>query len=715
MNRRLIALLLVSILLLPGCLNSTENESSDDVPGDTTIIDDRYSWGDPPTLVEVPNTAGCDNLNPIHCMLPFPSDAFLVEDSTTVTGLRVNYAESTLPESDFLSSQGEVAKIESLNLNDGMSPSTQIMTAFTTVPNLNPVHVATQHTIALSLRDESPTVLMNLDTGEKVAHWVEIDARADDDNATILFIRTLEQLEPNTPYGVGIANFGDARFGGMDWEVEPSLALQSILSGPYASHVSCDGCGLLPPTVTDAPDVENRRNSTLDLLRTFARNNWGMETGDGSWWQDNVKAAWQFHTASLDSIIGPTLSMRADALDRLGDGGIGCTVENVDDDWIDDTEADFRRITGTYTVPQYLEWQNPPSKISTDANGTPQFVEYAEIPFTLVIPKILADNNESGPLVVWGHGFLGNGNGAISSAAIGWMQEYEVAMIGTAISGWSSSDLDTIFMGLANVSYFEHQSDRLQQMLVNQMALARTFKGVCSDITQLYNNGTNLVNSSDVHYMGYSLGGIYGASITAFSPDIDRAALWVGGSGFSTFIERSTNYATFSDGFKLPDHYPQRNDRALLIAVCQHMWDATDAETWLRFAESGYGDEIQPFNVLSTISINDAQVPGLSADRSARTAGMPLLNGSMRTPYGIDVADGPITGSAIVYWDGGYDAMPDTNAAPPIGDAGKAHNEIAPIIQVNSMVQDFLLTGIINDTCNGSCTFDYNTDQADWD
>ncbi len=172
MNRRLIALLLVSILLLPGCLNSTENESSDDVPGDTTIIDDRYSWGDPPTLVEVPNTAGCDNLNPIHCMLPFPSDAFLVEDSTTVTGLRVNYAESTLPESDFLSSQGEVAKIESLNLNDGMSPSTQIMTAFTSVPNLNPVHVATQHTIALSLRDESPTVLMNLDTGEKVAHWV---------------------------------------------------------------------------------------------------------------------------------------------------------------------------------------------------------------------------------------------------------------------------------------------------------------------------------------------------------------------------------------------------------------------------------------------------------------------------------------------------------------------------------------------------------------
>ena len=671
MNRQLTAILLISMLLLPGCLQSAETEPSDDVEEQIQVT--------LPTIVALEQTAGCDNFNSIHCMLPFPSDAFLIEDNSTVTGLRVNYAENTLPVSGSLSNSGENAEIESLNLMDGMSPSTQIMTAFSTLPNLT--GVADQYTVGLSMEVGHATTLLNLDTGEKVAHWVESDARADDAEATILFIRTMRSLEPNTAYGIGIS--------GLD--VTPSVAFQAILDGHQ----------------TDAPDVEARQDSMVALIQ--ALNESGHDVV-------NLKDAWQFHTASLDSIVGPTLSMRADALDRLGDDGIGCTVEEVDDDWMDDTDTDFRRIIGTYTVPQYLEWQNPPSKISTDANGTPQFVENAEIPFTLVIPKILADNNESGPLVVFGHGFLGNGRSTVSSAAIGWMQEYKVAMIGTSISGWSSSDMDTIFMGLANISYFEHQSDRLQQMLVNQMALARTFKGVCSDIAELYNNGTNLVDSSDIHYMGYSLGGIYGASITAFSPDIDRAALWVGGSGFSTFIERSTNYATFADGFVLPQAYPERNDRAVLIAVCQHMWDATDAETWLRFAENGYGNEIGPFNVLSTISVNDAQVPGLSSDRSARTAGMPVLNGSMRLPYGIDVADGPITGSAIVYWDGGYDAMPDSNAAPPLGDAGLAHNEIAPITQVNSMVEDFLMTGIINDTCNGSCTFDYNTDQAEgWD
>jgi len=656
-------------MLVPGCLESSEIEPTD--------VEDEIFETPLPTVIAVEQTDGCDNLNHLHCMLPFPSDGFLIEDNSTVTGLRVNYAENTLPVSGSLSNSGESVHIESLNLLDGMSPSTQIMTAFSTLPNLT--GVADQYSIGLSMEAGHATTLLNLDTGEKVAHWVETDARADDDSATIVFIRTLRSLEPNTAYGIGISGLS----------VTPSVAFQAILDGQQ----------------TDAPDVESRQESMAALIQSLNESGHDIE---------NLKDAWQFHTASLDSIVGPTLSMRADALGRLGNDGIGCTVETVDDDWMNDSDLDFRRIKGTYTVPQYLEWQNPPSKISTDANGTPQFVENAEIPFTLVIPQVLADKNESGPLVVFGHGFLGDGRSAVSSWAIGWMEEYEVAMVATDIHGWSGTDIDTVFMGLANPEYFEHQSDRLQQMLVNQMALARTFKGVCSDLAELHYNGTNLVDSSDVHYMGYSLGGIYGAGITGFSPDIDRAALWVGGSGFSTFIERSTNYVTFSDGFILPQAYPQRNDRALLIAVCQQMWDASDAETWLRFAESGYGDEIQPFNILSTISVNDAQVPGLSSDRAARTAGIPMLNGSMMTPYGIDMVDGPINGSAIVYWDGGYDGMPDTNAAPPLGDAGLAHNEIAPIIQVNSMVKDFLLTGVINDTCGGSCTFDYDTEQTTW-
>ena len=91
----------------------------------------------------------------------------------------------------------------------------------------------------------------------------------------------------------------------------------------------------------------------------------------------------------------------------------------------------------------------------------------------------------------------------------------------------------TIELGIVNPLFFQHQAERLQQALINKMSMIRTFKGVCSNLAEMQHNGTNLVDSSDVHYMGYSLGGIYGSSVVAISPDIDRAALWVGGSGFS--------------------------------------------------------------------------------------------------------------------------------------------------------------------------------------
>ena len=92
MDRRFVALTLVFMLMLPGCIGTDDVE----------VIEEETETTPLPSIVSVPQTNGCDNLNPIHCMLPFPSDAFLREDNSTVTGLRVNYAENTLPVSGSL-------------------------------------------------------------------------------------------------------------------------------------------------------------------------------------------------------------------------------------------------------------------------------------------------------------------------------------------------------------------------------------------------------------------------------------------------------------------------------------------------------------------------------------------------------------------------------------------------------------------------------------
>ena len=656
-------------MLLSGCIFDTGEEITVD-GGDTLEPDVDVG------PVEVVTTDGCENMNPLHCMLPFPSNAFLTADNSTTTGYKVNYASNTLPDSGTTSN----VEISGLNRFDGFSPSTQIMTAFTTVPNLT--GVANQHSIASSLSTEHATVLLNLNTGERVAHWIEVDDRATNPSATIVFMRTLGALDYDTTYGVAFIGLSDLSGG----PISPSDAMQAIIDGDE----------------TTSTDIETRRGEIESLLGE-------LELLD--YQRADVKAAWVFHTASSQSILSDISTMRSDALTRLGEDGIGCTVTSSEDNYGDDDKL-YRRIRGTFTAPQYLESQNPPALIVRGNDGTPQYVEDSEIPFTMVIPQILADLNESGPLVVFGHGFLGTGEGS-SDYLGGWAEEYKVSFVATDLYGWSSSDFDTLGLGMIDPSYFQHQAERIEQALINKMAMIRTFKGVCSDLDEMYSDGTNLVNSTDVHYMGYSLGGIYGASVVAVSPDIDRAVLWVGGSGFSTFVERSTNFATFADLFSHSAAYPDRNDRALLLGVMQQMWDCSDPETFLSFANDGYDSIVEPFSFLSIISVNDAQVPGISSDRAARTAGIPVLDSSARLPYGVTQQAGPISGSAIVYWDGGYDAMPESNSPPPVGDAGKAHNEIGVIEDVNEMVKEFLHTGIVIDTCDVTCTFDYSAENPE--
>jgi hypothetical protein len=671
-----LALLMAVGMLLSGCI----------LDGNTLDIDDGGLEPDVEIEtgpVEVVTTLGCENLNPLHCMLPFPSNAFLISDNSTTTGYKVNYASNTLPSSGTTSN----VEIVALNRFDGFSPSTQIMTAFTTVPDLT--GVANQHSIATSLSDDHATILLNLKTGERVAHWVELDDRATNPSATIVFMRTLGALDYNTTYGVAFIGLTDL----LGNPITPSPAMQAIIDG----------------NTTTSQDIESRRGEIDSLLDTLADDGDSGRTLGYS--RADVKTAWVFHTASSQSILSDISTMRSDALTRLGEDGIGCTVTSSEDNYGDDDKL-YRRIRGTFTTPQYLESQNPPALIVRDADGLPQYVEDAEIPFTMVIPQILADLNESGPLVVFGHGFLGTGEGA-SDYLGGWAEEYKVSFVATDLYGWSTSDFDTLGLGMIDPSYFQHQAERIEQALINKMTMIRTFKGICSDIDEMYSDGTNLVNSSDVHYMGYSLGGIYGASVVAVSPDIDRAALWVGGSGFSTFVERSTNFATFAELFSHSAAYPERNDRALLIGVMQQMWDCSDPETFLPFANDGYESVIEPFSFLSIISVNDAQVPGISSDRAARTAGIPVLDSSARLPYGITQQSGPISGSAIVYWDGGYDTMPESNSPPPVGDAGKAHNEIGVIENVNEMVKEFLHTGVIIDTCDETCTFDYSAETSE--
>ena len=670
------ATLIVSLLLLSGCLSdetSEDNEIEDcsAIIGepceieDTTVDDGVFEQE-----ISISGNRFCDNTNPDHCLLPFPSSAFLDPDSGTATGYRLDIDGQAIPDSASAPSED----FHMLDNKDGHSPSTQIFTTFSSLPDIS--GLASQDSIPSSVLPGHNSLVLNMDTGQIVEHWVEISSRTQEDEATLVHVRTLRGLDHNAQYAVAFRNLID----GNGEHVEPFLGFKALRDG----------------SITDNQQIESLRSSYESMFSSLSEIGYDRQ---------NLTSAWWFHTASSQSIMGDIISMRNNATQLLGEDGIGCNITAVNENYAEDNTT-LRRISGTITTPHYLESTYPPTPMTRSEDGTPRFNFLTEVVFTITIPKSAADDSKPAPLVVLGHGFMGDGEGMVNEAR-GWANEYGFATIGTDFKGWSSDgDFGAYTFAFLNPNYLQHQSERLQQSLINNLAMIITIKGVCSDLPEFYHNGVNLVDTTDIDYMGVSLGAIRGPSMLSLIPEIDRGVLWVGGSSFSFIAERSTQYTQFEELFSSPLAYESTMDRSILIALMQSMWDTTEPETYLPFLDGGMEGELHPYEILYLVSINDAQVTTLSADRASRTSEIPVLSNSTHHPYGVEVADAPISGSGIVYFDGRFPAVPSGNIQGPMEYHSLAHNQVLYYDPAMDVANGFLLSGEITDTCSGECYFE---------
>ena len=668
-------MILVSFLLLPGCLSDEVSETAEiedcttDNSCDTsnTVVEEEEIDEE---VISVSGTSYCDNTNPDHCLLPFPSAAFLTSDSQSLTGFRVDIQGEAIPDSASAPSN----EFHMINTRDGHSPASQIFTTFSSLPDVS--NLASQEDVSASVETGHGSVLLNMDTGEITQHWIEISSRTQDGEPTLVHLRSLRGLEHNTQYAVAFRGLIDSD--GI--QVEPFISFKALRDG----------------VLTDSNQIEESRPGYESMFSALSEV--GFE-------RSSLQSAWWFHTASTESLTDNLISMRNDASQRLGDAGLGCNVTSVDENYGDDNST-LRRISGTITTPHYLESTYPPTAMTRDDVGNPKFNFMNEVIFTLTIPMSSAENSQPAPLVVLGHGFLGDGEGMVSGFR-GWANQSGVATIGTDFKGWSSDgDFDAVTFGLMNVNYLQHQSERLQQSVINHLAMIRTIKGVCSDLPEFYHNGTNLVDTSDVDYMGVSLGGIRGPSMLSLIPEMDRGVLWVAGSSFSFIAERSTQYTQFEGLFSSSLAYESTMDRSILIALMQSMWDTTEPETYLPFREGGLEGELHPYEILYLVSINDAQVTTLSADRASRTSGIPVLSNSTHHPEGLDVVEASESSSAIVYFDGRFPEVPSGNIQGPMAYHSLAHNQVLGFGPAADLATNFLESGTITDTCSGKCYFE---------
>ena len=621
-----------------------------------------------PAPVDVPTEPHCENLNPLFCPLPWPSQRWLTPDDSTLTGWRLSYDPDALPQTV----GGAGIDVVPYNRWDGFSPSSQLITLFEAPADLS--DVAYYDSIEASLAPDHPTVLLDLETGERVAHWVENDARADSAEETLLFIRPASRLAPNRAYGVAIRGLTDS----SGAPLAASAAFAALRDGV--------------PTTSGALEARRPGLEALFAALTDA----GVERAP-------LQAAWRFHTASDESTRGTLLAMRADALERLGPDGIGCQITEVSDD-LKGTGA--RRVRGKVTVPWYLDAAAPPASIVRDDIGAPVYSGVEDISFTVIVPPGMLAGSAAGPLITWGHGLFGEADGTISNKSVIAAAEASGAtLVATDWHGMSSKDLGFLATALTDVGKFYMVGENLQQGMIIQIALTRTLLGACREVPELLADaGHPVIDPTRRYFIGGSQGSILGGTLLTLSPDIERGALIVGGAAFSFMIERSIHFNKFEP--LLTPSYQSRLATGTLMALSQHVWDGAETGGWLGAAQDGLPG-VGPKRYVYLIAERDAQVTNLSSDIAARLAGLPVLPGSVRKPWGLTVLDAselPVKSSAYVSFDLGDPATPEGNLSPEKDHGG--HGNVGFTAEAQLLVSHFFETGEIIDPCDGPCTIE---------
>lgn len=619
-----------------------------------------------PAPIDVPWEPACENLDPRHCALPWPSDRWLVEDEGTDTGYRLAYQPDTFPANRF----GTLIDPTPYNRLDGYSPSSQIVTTLTAVPALG--EVAGPQDPGRSLAEDFPTVVLDLETGEKVAHWIELDARAEEADEVMLYIRPATRLEPDRSYGVAIRGLVDAEGA----PVAPSAAFEALRDGVR----------------TTAETLEARRPGFEALFGALT---------DAGVPRDDLILAWSFHTESYRSAHETMLRMRDDALERLGEGGLGCDVTEV----VEDRHDLARVVRGTVDTPWYADADQSPAALVRDEDGHPVFQGTRPVRFTAVIPNTLLEGEAEGIGILYGHGLFGEADGTVTNRRLVEVASETPAVIaGTDWQGMSRNDLAFLATALSDVSEFYKLGELLQQAMINQLALERSLFGVCRALPEFRRADMGpTVDPARRWFIGGSQGSILGGTLMALFADIDRGALVVGGSGFSFMIERSIHFNTFE--LLLRPAYPRRLDTALLMAVSQHVWDRAESSSYLRFLREGLptldGGRLGAKEVLYLVAENDAQVPNLSSGRAARLLDIPVMRGSSHEPWGVEVVESPYEGSAYVSLDYGDRDPPPGNQSPPEDDGG--HGAVGVTPEGRALLTRFLLDGVVDMPCEAPC------------
>lgn len=618
------------------------------------------------------NENGCNPLaSEGDCLLPYPSDVYLVDDGAMPSGKRIHIFGDAVPRT--------LANKELYPLRfykaDGFSLHAQIAVLFPEgVDDSNLVF----HTddVAASLGENSPTVILEAATAKRVPHFAELDPNAHSDERRTLLIRPLVRLKEKTRYIVAIRHLKNKN-GEL---VSAPAGFQKILDGETSDSE-------ILSLLADA--YEEKIFPALDSANISR--------------DDDLQLAWDFTTSSEENANRDMLTIRDDSIKQFETNPPAVWVTEV---WEDVGSNGSKLVKGSFKVPLYLESDSVGAMLNRDEKGNVLPSGEADVPWSAIIPpSVLGREEGAAPAraIQYGHSAFSSQNELMDRMILPAADILQSVFFCVDWWGFTIGDAShisaTLFNSPSDVFNF---GDRIHQAMVNQIGLTYAITETMVNLAELLVGDALAYDPAHVYFYGNSGGAILGATYTALAPKIERSVLGVGGASFALLMYRSLAFDSFFDGLNLITQDPVEVQKAPL--VYQTVIDRIDPTTYApHMIHDLFPGSPASRNVLLQIGIGDARVCTLSGELLARISGLKLLEPAPYPVYGLESQTAPYEGSAMVVFDFNLDPLPGTKAEIPSAD-NPVHNGIRVLPEANAQIDAFFRPdGKIEATCEGTC------------
>lgn len=661
---------------------------------------------EPLTFVE-----GCSPLlHDVDCGVPYPNDFFLVDDSSTPTGKRIEFRGPAKMVTNNV-------PVNSADLNetftaDGFSRYTPIVWSHgVRVDPSSIVKIFDDH--GATLEASAHTALIDTSTGRRVAHFVDLDPRAVDDAREALIMRPLEALKERTRYVVAVHGLVDAKTGAAIAPSEQFRRVRDRLAG--AGGAGADA--VLGP-------LQERFETDVFAVTDAA----GIA-------RESLQLAWDFTTGSDENTMRDMLDSRALALEELERTPPVVTIDALFegpnlDLILDNAPETWRMIKGTVTGPRVVDDNNAGARLVRDAAGLVVLNGTTTFEFTAIVPASVRDRFEPGPVLLFGHGFFGSRQEVEGSATRRITDHAGTVMIAIDWQGMSSDDSGVVASSVGGrVSESLLFGERVMQGMINWATMTKAIRlGLFDDLDEFQrpfdddapgvvrvgrvsNKGRPVMDSrGPISFLGISQGHVLGGVLSAHNADIERSILMVGGANFSAMMFRAVPFARFLAilDISLPDPLDQRK----LHAHMQSHFDRFDPITFAPYVvgaplpdtatHASPPNGFERRHVLELMGIGDSQVPNLGSALHAKDMGIPLLQPSPVAPLiGARTRDFPARDGLVAYDLG---ISPDFYAvAEPAPDENPVHEGLRRVPEAMDQMATFINEGIIENYCDGAC------------